>query len=106
MFPESRVSYPASSGLGAGIAETPEGLDDGWIAYVEVSDVDATAVRAAALGGEIVRPPFDVPGVGRNALLRDPLGALVGLSLSRHDFPVPKRQFGEELYLSTNGATS
>ena len=85
---------------GAGFAETPEGMPSGWIAYVEVPDVDAAAARAEAFGGTIVRQPFDVPGVGRNALLRDPLGALFGISFSRHGFPVPRRQFGLEIYVS------
>ncbi|MGR3758586.1 VOC family protein [Roseobacteraceae bacterium NS-SX3] len=88
---------------GAGFAETPPGLTDGWIAYVEVSDVDAAVALAERQGGEAVRPPFEVPGVGRNALVRDPLGALFGVSLSRHGFPAPRRQFGPEVYLS-NGA--
>ena len=88
---------------GAGFAETPPSLASGWIAYVEVPDVDAAVARAQALGGETVHPPFEVPGVGRNALVRDPLGALVGVSLSRHTFPVPHRQFGPETYAS-NGA--
>ncbi|MEM8695812.1 MAG: VOC family protein [Pseudomonadota bacterium] len=86
---------------GAGFAETPPALTNGWIAYVEVAEVDASAIAAERLGGTIVRDPFEVPGVGRNALLRDPHGALVGISLSRHDFPVPQRQFGVEVYLST-----
>lgn len=84
---------------GAGLAETPAGLSGGWIPYAEVSDVDAAAALAERLGGETVRPPFEVPGVGRNALLRDPLGALFGISLSRHGFPAPRRQFGPEVYL-------
>lgn len=84
---------------GAGFAETPAGHEDGWIAYVEVKDVDATAALAAKLGGAIVKPPFEVPGVGRNSLLRDPLGVLVGISFSRHNFPLPVRQFGVERYL-------
>ncbi len=85
---------------GAGFVEVPPELRRGWVAYVEVHDVDATAAHAAKLGGTIVRQPFEVPGVGRNALLRDPLGALVGTSLSRHNFPAPQRQFGVEVYLS------
>ncbi|MDC0660794.1 VOC family protein, partial [Leisingera sp. SS27] len=88
---------------GAGFAETPPGLQDGWIPYAEVSDVDAAAAQAEDRGGDILRSPFEVPGVGRNALLRDPLGALLGISLSRHSFPAPARQFGPEIYLS-NGA--
>lgn len=85
---------------GAGFAETPPEMGNGWIAYVEVRDVDASAALAEELGGTIVRQPFEVPGVGRNALVRDPLGALIGISLSRHGFPVPERQFGAEVYLS------
>lgn len=83
---------------GAGITETPPELTDGWIAYVEVRDVDAAATLAEELGGSIIRAPFEVPGVGRNALLRDPLGAIFGISLSRHSFPAPQRQFGVEAY--------
>lgn len=85
---------------GAGLVETPPEQENGWIAYVEVPDVDAAAKRVDTLGGKVVREPFEVPGVGRNALVRDPLGALVGISLSRHSFPVPQRQFGTEVYVS------
>ena len=88
---------------GAGFAETPPELSNGWIAYVEVRDVDATVARVEGLGGTIVRHPFEVPGVGRNALVRDPLGALIGISLSRHSFPAPQKQFGPEVYLSDTG---
>ena len=85
---------------GAGLVETPPELRSGWVAYVEVRDVDATAARAEALGGAVERQPFEVPGVGRNALLRDPFGALIGIAVSRHDYPAPRRQFGIEVYLS------
>lgn len=85
---------------GAGFAETPREMTNGWIAYVEVQDVDATVALAERLSGAIVRQPFEVPGVGRNALLRDPLGALIGASISRHSYPVPQRQFGAEVYVS------
>jgi hypothetical protein len=85
---------------GAGLAETPAEQENGWIAYIEVPDVDVAIKRVASLGGKVVRAPFEVPGVGRNALVRDPLGALVGISLSRHSFPVPRQQFGPEVYVS------
>ncbi len=85
---------------GAGFTETPPELPDGWVAYVEVRDVDGTTALAEKLGGAIVREPFEVPGVGRNALLRDPNGALFGVSISRHSFPAPTKQFGVEFYAS------
>ena len=85
---------------GAGIAQTPEAFPNSWIAYVEVADVGAACAQAEKLGGTILREPFEVPGVGRNALLRDPAGALIGLALSRHDYPAPAQQFGPEVYLA------
>jgi len=50
-----------------------------WLGYVTVEDVDATAAKAAKLGGLIAMPPFDVPDVGRIAVLKDPQGAAIGL---------------------------
>lgn len=85
---------------GAGIAQTPEAFPNSWIAYVEVADVDASCCQAEKLGGIIVREPFEVPGVGRNALVIDPAGAMIGLALSRHNYPAPTRQFGPEVYLA------
>ncbi|WP_093964995.1 VOC family protein [Ruegeria arenilitoris] len=84
---------------GAGLIETPPEQASGWVAYIEVPDVDLATKRVDTLGGKVVREPFEVPGVGRNALVRDPLGALVGIALSRHSFPVPRRQFGPEMYI-------
>jgi len=86
---------------GAGVAETPSGYENGWIAYVEVPDVDVAVKHVSALGGTTVRAPFNVPGVGRNALVRDPCSALFGLSVSQHSFPVPRRQFGPEVYVGS-----
>ncbi|WP_299769168.1 VOC family protein [uncultured Tateyamaria sp.] len=85
---------------GAGFIKTPEGMSDGWIAYAEVPNVDSASKYVEPLGGEVIRAPFDVPGVGRNALVRDPLGAVVGISQSQHAFPIPARQFGNEIYLT------
>jgi len=49
-----------------------------WLAYIAVDDVDARLDKLAAAGGEVVRPAFDVPGVGRIAIVRDAEGAFVG----------------------------
>jgi hypothetical protein len=50
-----------------------------WIPYVFVDNVDATAKKAAKLRGKVVMPPFDVPAVGRIAVLIDPQGAAIGI---------------------------
>jgi predicted enzyme related to lactoylglutathione lyase len=46
-----------------------------WSIYIAVDDVDAKASQAESLGAKIVVPAFDVPTVGRMALVSDPQGA-------------------------------
>jgi predicted enzyme related to lactoylglutathione lyase len=66
----------------AGIFEatSPEFADvpEGWMPYLAVDDVDARAKRATAAGATLMRPLFDIPGIGRIAILREPGGAGVG----------------------------
>lgn len=64
-----------------------------WLPYLEVQDVDAMAKKAGQLGGAIERPPFDVQGVGRNAVICDPQGAQFCLHTPSHTFPVPHGVF-------------
>jgi len=53
-----------------------------WIAYLATDDVDKAARTAQELGGEVLLPPVDVPGMGRAAVLRDPQGAAFGVFAS------------------------
>ena len=46
----------------------------GWRFYIGVDDVDATAAAIEQAGGAIGIAPFDLPGVGRMALAKDPQG--------------------------------
>jgi uncharacterized protein len=71
-------------------AQAPEGFEDvvatlnpitadqpdtpHWGVTFAVEDADATAAKAAELGGKVVVPPFDAPWV-RMAVLKDPHGA-------------------------------
>ncbi|EIM78289.1 glyoxalase/bleomycin resistance protein/dioxygenase [Nitratireductor aquibiodomus RA22] len=55
-----------------------EGVPEHWMSYLAVDDVDAALEKAKGKGGEILREPFDVPGVGRIAILREPGGAVIG----------------------------
>ena len=50
-----------------------------WGCYVTVDDVDAIAAQAAALGGKVLVPPMDMPGVGRMAVIDDPQGATLNV---------------------------
>lgn len=54
----------------------PDEVPSHWSVDFWVKDADETAARAAELGGTVIAPPFDVPGVGmRQAVLADPQGA-------------------------------
>ncbi len=55
------------------------GMPSCWMTYVGVADVDKAAAQAQSLGATIVKPPFDVPGIGRIAILADPTGAALGI---------------------------
>ncbi len=46
-----------------------------WLVYFACADCDATAAQAVAAGGMVLRAPFDVPDVGRLAVLADGDGA-------------------------------
>jgi uncharacterized protein len=52
-----------------------------WSIDFWVKDADATAKRAAELGGAVIVEPFDVPGIGmRQAVLADPQGATFSIT--------------------------
>lgn len=57
----------------------PDGAGPHWFAHIAVDDVDARAKAVEQAGGSIVREPFDIPGVGRVAILFDATGAGIGL---------------------------
>ncbi|CAA0114006.1 Putative glyoxylase CFP32 [Halioglobus japonicus] len=51
---------------------------DRWVSYIHVDDLDIQAKRVLELGGKVLRQPWNVPGVGRIVMVRDPGGAEVG----------------------------
>lgn len=50
------------------------GIPNHWHVYFAVDDPDAIAAKATAAGGQVVAEPFDIPTVGRIAVLCDPQG--------------------------------
>jgi len=61
-----------------GLAAPPADRDveANWLTYITVDDVDATAARVPSLGGSMLMAPFDVPSVGRVAIVADPQGGV------------------------------
>src|SRR5262245_28394555 len=48
-----------------------DGVPEGWMSYLAVDDVDARTKKAVAAGAKLMRPIFDVKGVGRIAILTE-----------------------------------
>jgi hypothetical protein len=46
-----------------------------WLAYVNVADVDECVAAIEQAGGKTLMAAFDIPGIGRIALIADPQGA-------------------------------
>ena len=56
-----------------------EGLPPHWNVYFNVVDVEESVAKAESLGGRAMAPAFDVPDVGRLAMLADPQGGIFWL---------------------------
>jgi hypothetical protein len=62
----------------AGLMAIPEhakGMPPCWLGYIWADDVDAMCARLEQEGGKVLRPPQDVPGIIRFAVVADPQGA-------------------------------
>ena len=53
-------------------------VPESWMSYIAVDDVDARVAKAVKAGAQVMKPAFDIPGVGRIAILREPGGAGIG----------------------------
>src|SRR3982751_5847494 len=51
------------------------GARPAWLGYIHVTDVDASVAAIEKAGGHVLMPAFDIPGVGRVAMVADPEGA-------------------------------
>jgi hypothetical protein len=76
--PCGTISFPASlHGVDRGgvTGHLPSGVQPHWLPYVHVEDPDATIARARKVGATIAVGPEDIPGIGRFAVLQDPMVA-------------------------------
>jgi len=71
-----KINGDETGGIAAMLPEM-EGMPPMWGIYVTVDDVDAIAKQVEELGGKIIRPPFDIPTVGRFCVLSDPQGGVI-----------------------------
>ncbi len=66
---------PSGGMMAAPSAEVPSA----WVNYVQVEDVEASAARAAELGGQIIVAKTPIPEMGYFAVISDPTGAVIGV---------------------------
>jgi predicted enzyme related to lactoylglutathione lyase len=55
-----------------------DGMSDHWLSYIAVDDVDQRVEKARSSGATIAREPWDIPGIGRIAMIQEPGGATIG----------------------------
>jgi predicted enzyme related to lactoylglutathione lyase len=67
------------SGTGGGIMKQVPGGPSGWLAYVEVDDIEAATQKAKSLGGKVMKDITEVAGMGWFSCIQDPTGVVLGL---------------------------
>jgi len=62
----------------AGMLNTPaeaKGMPPCWTGYIAVENVDAAVAKLKTAGGQAMRAPWDIPNIGRVAVVADAQGA-------------------------------
>src|SRR5689334_7912591 len=62
--------YQGETPVGGAMTAQP-GMPSAWLTYIESVDTGATAKKVAELGGQVLVPPTDVPGMVRFAVAMD-----------------------------------
>jgi len=65
------------------------GAPPSWMAYIGTDDIDATVRGVERLGGKVLRPAWEIPSVGKIAVLQDPQGAVFA-AYAPATVPTPK----------------
>jgi predicted enzyme related to lactoylglutathione lyase len=69
--------------------EVPAEVPPHWLQYIGTRDVVAVADAAVRAGGSILKPPSDMKGAGRYAVLQDPQGAAFAIIDPENARPEP-----------------
>ncbi|PLS23201.1 VOC family protein [Neptunicoccus cionae] len=70
---------PIAGFLDMGTMPHLDGVPTHWLTYIGVEDVDKSVAAVVASGGTLHRPVFDIPDVGRVAVITDAGGAKLAL---------------------------
>ncbi len=85
------VDTGVKMGIGGGIGQLGENMMPMVTFYVQVEDVQAHLDKAASMGGTILVPLTEVPGMVTFAQFKDPEGNVVGLLKGPQAPPKPAR---------------
>jgi hypothetical protein len=55
-----------------------KGAPESWMPYIAVDNVDERVKKATKAGAKVMKPAFEIPGVGRIVILQEPGGAGIG----------------------------
>ena len=66
-------------------SDCDEDVPSYWFPYIEVENIDAATGQVVETGGKLLRPIFEVPDVGRIAIILDNTGACLGLMQSNDE---------------------
>lgn len=77
--PAGDHDYTVFSVAGRPVAGAEQQGEPHWRVWFGAVDTDGSAARATELGATLEAGPFDIGGVGRAAVLSDPIGASFGL---------------------------
>ena len=66
-------------GLGGGLMKLRDGMPPYVTVYVASEDIPAMLAEVPKLGGKLLVPPQEIPGVGTFAMFQDPDGNPVGI---------------------------
>lgn len=83
-----------------------DGIPSHWMTYFAVDDLDAALEKTTAAGGQVRVPAFDVPEVGRFAVIAEPTGSVCSFiqpnSASGARPPYPSLTHGHVLWHELN----
>ena len=73
------TTIKVGEGTGGGIMKKVPKGPSGWLAYVEVNDIQATTEKARSLGAKVMKEVTEIMGMGWLSFIQDPTGAVLGL---------------------------
>ena len=64
-----------------GIQQLPEGdpSPSCWLSYIAIEDIDASTAKVTELGGKVMVPPTEIPGMGRFSVVADNGGSVFAM---------------------------